>query len=199
MGHNIQINYTFVSICIVVIGLFCFYANIERKIIKTRRMIVVAVMTALCIVGRFVPFFKPIIAFTILTGIYVGSDAAFLVGSLSAFISNFYFGQGPWTPFQMMAFGLIGVFSSFISKYIKHNKFLLLSYGFISGIFFSFIMDIWTVLWYNNGLNLELYLAALITAIPYTLSYGISNVIFLSLCGKSFGEKLERVKKKYGI
>ena len=60
-------------------------------------------------------------------------------------------------------------------------------------------MDVWTVLWYNGGLNADMYLAAVITALPYMASYAASNVLFLLLLGKPFGEKLERIRIKYGV
>ena len=64
---------------------------------------------------------------------------------------------------------------------------------------YSFIMDIWTVLWYGEGFNWSLYLAALATALPYTIGYAVSNVVFLLVLGRPFGEKLQRVKIKYGV
>ena len=60
-------------------------------------------------------------------------------------------------------------------------------------------MDIWTVLWYAEGFSWKLYQSALITAIPYTLSYMVSNVLFLLILSKPIGDKLARIKIKYGI
>ena len=156
-------------------------------------------MIALSIAGRFIPFFKPVTAITILTAIYLGGEAGFLVGSFSALLSNFYFGQGPWTAFQMLAWGLIGLFAGFLAKPLEKSKTALLVYGVLSGIAFSFIMDVWTVLWYNGSFNISLYLAALTTAIPHTVLYAVSNFIFLLLLSKPFGEKLNRIKIKYGV
>ncbi|MBQ4311836.1 MAG: ECF transporter S component, partial [Oscillospiraceae bacterium] len=108
-------------------------------------------------------------------------------------------GQGPWTVFQMLAWGLIGMLAGIMAKPLKQNRILLLLYGLIAGISYSFIMDIWTVLAYSEGFSWELYLAALTTAVPYTISYAVSNVLFLALLADPFGEKLERIKKKYGV
>ena len=130
---------------------------------------------------------------------YLGGEAGFLTGALSAVISNFYFGQGPWTLFQMLAWGLIGLIAGVLSKRLQDHRWFLLLYGAISGVAFSFIMDIWTVLWYNNGFNLQLYLAALVTAAPYTILYTVSNMLFLYIFAKPFGSKLARVKLKYGV
>ncbi len=192
-------QYAFISIAVAVLSMALFIAGFEKKQIGTRRLIIVAVMVALSVVGRFIPLFKPITALTIITAMYLGGEAGFLVGSLSAVISNFYFGQGPWTPFQMFAWGLIGLLAGFMASPLKRSRVLLLVYGFLTGIAYSVILDAWTVLWYNQSLDWTLYLAALGTALPYTIMYSISNVIFLLLFTKPFGEKLERVKLKYGV
>ena len=164
-------KYLWVSLAIAVMALFLFASGYERKKTGSRRMVIVAVMVALCIVGRIIPFFKPVTALTIITAMYLGGEAGFLVGALAAVLSNFYFGQGPWTPFQMLAWGLIGLIAGFLAKPLKKSKIFLLFFGVTSGIVFSFVMDIWTVLWYDNSFNWSLYLTAISTAIPHTVLY----------------------------
>ena len=188
-----------IALAVALLSLVLFAAGFEKLSTGTRRMVIVAVMTALCFTGRFIPFLKPIAALTIITALYLGGEAGFLVGALSAVLSNFYFGQGPWTAFQMIAWGLIGLFAGVLSKPLLKSQILLLLYGAASGIAYSFIMDIWTVLWYNQGFDIKLYLAALVSAVPYTISYTVSNVLFLFLLAKPFGEKLQRIKIKYGV
>ncbi len=188
-----------ISLAIAVFSLLLFAAGFEKRRTGTRRMVIAAVMTALCFAGRFIPFLKPISALTIITGIYLGGETGFLVGAMTAVLSNFYFGQGPWTAFQMLAWGLIGLVAGILSDPLKRSRVFLLIYGAAAGLMYSFIMDIWTVLWYAEGFDIKLYIAALGTAIPYTASYVISNVLFLSLLAKPFGEKLQRIKNKYGV
>lgn len=192
-------QYLLISALIAVCALFLFISGFEKKKTGSRRLVIVSCMTALSIIGRFIPFFKPITALTIITSIYLGGEAGFLVGSLSALLSNFYFGQGPWTAFQMLAWGLIGLFAGFLSAPLKRSRILLLLYGALSGILYSFIMDIWSVMWYAGGINWSLYLASLITALPHTIMYLVSNLVFLWFLARPFGEKLERVKIKYGV
>ncbi|MEE0898456.1 MAG: ECF transporter S component [Acutalibacteraceae bacterium] len=192
-------KHIFVSLSVAVLSVILFITGFEKKQTGTRRQVLVSIMIALSIAGRFIPFFKPVTAITILTAIYLGGEAGFLVGSFSALLSNFYFGQGPWTAFQMLAWGLIGLFAGFLAKPLEKSKTALLVYGVLSGIAFSFIMDVWTVLWYNGSFNISLYLAALTTAIPHTVLYAVSNFIFLLLLSKPFGEKLNRIKIKYGV
>lgn len=180
-----------------------FYKRFENRNSRSRRLVIIAVMTAISVVGRFVfsaiPAFQPITAVVTITAIWLGPECGFMVGSLTMFISNFFFGQGPWTPFQMVAFGMLGVIAALLSKPLKKSRIALAIYGAFSGFAYSCIMDIWTVLWYQQGFSVELYKAAIITAIPFIIGYAISNIVFLLILGRPFGEKLERVINKYGI
>ncbi len=192
-------QYLPVSLLVAVLSLLLFLTGFERRRTGERRLVAVSVMVALCIVGRFVPFFKPITALTILTAMYFGGEAGFLTGALSALLSNFYFGQGPWTPFQMLSWGLIGLLAGFLSGPLRRHRALLLAFGVLSGVAYSMVMDVWTVLWYDGGFNASLYLAAFLTALPHTLLYALSNFGFLWFLAQPFGEKLERVQVKYGV
>lgn len=192
-------KYSFISLAVTALSLLLFAAGFENKKTGNRRLIIVSVMVALSVVGRFIPFFKPVTALTVITAIYLGGEAGFLVGALSAVISNFYFGQGPWTPFQMLAWGLIGLFAGFLSQPLKKSRVLLCLYAVVAGLLYSFVMDVWSVVWYSGSPTLNMYLAAIGTALPFTALYAASNVLFLLLLGRPFGEKLERVKLKYGV
>ena len=192
-------RYAFIALMLAIGSFALFAAGFERRQTGSRRLVIVSVMTALSVAGRFIPLLKPVTALSILTGMYLGGEAGFLCGSLSAVLSNFFFGQGPWTPFQMLALGLIGLFAGYLAKPLIRSKLFLLLFGIAAGALYSFIMDVWTVLWYNGSFDVSLYLTALGTALPFTLSYAAANVIFLLLFARPFGEKLGRVKLKYGI
>ncbi len=188
-----------ISLAIAALALMLFAAGYEKRSVGSRRMVIAAVMTALSFAGRFIPFLKPVTALAIITALYLGGEAGFLVGALTALLSNFYFGQGPWTAFQMLAWGIIGLTAGLLARPLRAHFWLLVIYGVVSGIAYSLIMDIWTVLWYAEGFDWGLYLGAITTALPYTASYVASNVLFLLLLAKPFGKKLSRVKQKYGI
>lgn len=195
-------QYALSALLLVMLALILFSCGFERRKTGTRMLILVAVMSALSVMGRFIfsaiPGFKPITAIVVITAIYIGGEAGFLTGVLSAVISNFYFGQGPWTPFQMLSWGLIGLLAGLAAPLLKKSRAALSIYGIFAGAAYSLIMDVWTVLWYNEGFDPALYAAAMATALPYTILYAVSNVIFLNLLARPFGEKLARVKIKYG-
>lgn len=192
-------RYGLISLCVAILVVWLFLLGFEKETASSRRTVLVAVLIALSVVGRMIPLFKPITAITVLSAIYLGAESGFTVGALSALISNFYFGQGPWTPFQMLAWGLIGLFAAWLSRPLRKSRTLLLIYGLLSAILYSALMDVWTVLWASQTITSSIYLAALLTALPHTILYAVSNVIFLALLAKPFGEKLERVKIKYGV
>lgn len=188
-----------VSLGMACMALLFFLTGFEKRKTGGRRMVIVSVMTALCIVGRFIPLFKPITALTVITAMYLGGEAGFLVGALSAALSNFYFGQGPWTAFQMLAWGFIGLIAGWLAVPLKKHRWLLLTYGVAAGVVYSLIMDVWNVLWYGGGFDWSLYAASVTTALPHTVLYAVSNFVFLYFLATPFGEKMERVKVKYGV
>ena len=189
----------YVSLAIALLSLLLLVAGFEQKEIGTRRTVLVSVMVALCVIGRLIPVFKPVTAICVLCAIYLGPQAGFYTGAVAALLSNFLFGQGPWTPFQMLAWGLIGLFAGLLAKPLQKSRLLLLLYGALAGVAFSAIMDVWSVLWASGSLSPQGYLSAIVAALPHTALYAASNVAFLWIFAKPIGDKLLRVKIKYGI
>ncbi len=195
--------YIFLSVCVALLSLLPFLIRFEKGRTRTKNLVVLAAMVSLSVIGRsafaFLPNFKPVTAIVVITGIYLGAENGFLCGALSALLSNFLFGQGPWTPFQMLAWGLIGLFAALTSPLLKKSRVLLCLYGVFAGAFYSLLLDVFATLWQDGVFNPERYLALMLAALPVTLVYAASNVVFLLLLGKPIGKKLERVKIKYGL
>lgn len=196
-------SYSVVSFLLSVFACVPFFISFENKKTATRKLVIIAVMTALSVAGRFIfapiPFFKPTTALVIITAVYLGKDAGFLTGALSAVISNFYFGHGPWTPFQMFAWGLVGFIAGLLSNPILRSNVVLIIYSAISGIMYSLILDIWTTLWTDGYFNIERFIAITATSLPVTAVYAVSNVIFLLLLLNPIGRKIQRITIKYGL
>lgn len=194
--------YVWLSICVAVLSCVPFFIAFEKKS-GTGRMLILAVMVALSVLGRFafsaLPHFKPVTAIVVIAGIYLGAESGFLCGALSAVLSNIIFGQGPWTPFQMFSWGLIGFLAATASPLLKKSKLALAIYGVFSGILFSLLMDGFSTLWAEGKFSLSRYGAFIVAALPVTAVYAVSNVIFLLALSALMGEKLERITKKYGI
>ena len=110
--RNGIVNYYLVSTLALLLSLAAFFLSYERKKPTAQELVLLAVLCAVAVVGRMafaaVPFFKPAAAIVILTGIAFGGQAGCLCGAASMLVSNFFFGQGAWTPWQMLAFGVAG-------------------------------------------------------------------------------------------
>lgn len=195
--------YAWVSLCIATLALFPFFGFFEKQAVLSKELAVLSVMVALSVAGRFVfawlPGFKPVTAITVISALWLGKMPGFLVGAFSAALSNFYFGQGPWTPFQMLAWGLIGFLAGLLCRQLQKSRIFLCAFGALAGVLFSLMMDVWTVLWADGGFNFSRYFAAVLSALPVTAEYALSNVVFLLLLCRPIGEKLERITKKYGL
>ena len=167
----------------------------------SRRIAVLAVLIGLSTLGRFLfawlPGFKPLGAFAILAGMYLGWQSGFLVGALSIVVSNFYFGHGPWTLFQIGALGLIGLMAGVLGPILRRNRILLVVYGIFAAFLFSGVMDLWTAFWLGGGWMR--YFALCVAAMPFTVIYACSNVLFLWLLVKPVGKVLTRMQVKYGV
>ena len=199
-------GYYFTSMCIIVISIFIFLWSFEKRKPKTREIVTLAVMTALAVVGRLAffmtPQVKPCAAIIIITGVMLGRQSGFLCGALTAFVSGFFFGQGPWTPWQMIAFGIIGFLSGvlFSKKNIKYayNKWIISIYGCLATfVIYGFILDTATVFMYTDTPKTETFVATYLSGIGFNLIHAASTFVVLFLISNATIKKLERLKIKY--
>ena len=199
-------GYYFTSMCIIVISIFIFLWSFEKRKPKTREIVTLAVMTALAVVGRLAffmtPQVKPCAAIIIITGVMLGRQSGFLCGALTAFVSGFFFGPGPWTPWQMIAFGIIGFLSGvlFSKKNIKYayNKWIISIYGFLATfVIYGFILDTATVFMYTDTPKTETFVATYLSGIGFNLIHAVSTFVVLFLISNATIKKLERLKIKY--
>lgn len=162
-----------------------------------------AVMTALAVVGRLifaaVPAFKPCAAVIILAGIYLGGERGFTIGALTALISNFYFSQGIWTPFQMMVWGLTGLLAGVLGRYLRKNRVFLALFGILAGAVYSVSLDVCSMLWLGGGFSAERFIGLTAASAYFTVSYMLSNAVFLLVFVRPAARIFDRLRDKYGI
>ena len=197
-------GYAFISMIFVILSMIPFLMIYEMKKPQAREWIPLAVMAALAAVGRVafapIPFFKPTSAIIIITSSVFGPESGFLTGALSALASNLFFGQGPWTPWQMFAWGIIGFLSGYlIKKDIINNKIKLYIFGALTGFIFGWIMNIWTATGYMYEFSWSAFFALYISSFIPDLIHSISTVIFLRFLYDPWRAKLKRVKLKFGL
>ena len=199
-------KYLVCSLIVIVAAMLPFFMMFEGRKPKAREIMVIAVLAAIGVAGRaaffMVPSFKPVAAIVILSGISFGGEAGFLVGCLIMMLSNMFMGQGPWTPWQMFAFGMIGFFAGILFQkgILKARKRDLCIYGFLSVfLIYCGIMNPASALMSYGQVTWASLLPFYISGAPVDLVHAISTVIFLWFLSRPMLEKLERIKKKYGL
>lgn len=196
-------DYYLVSLLIIVISLFGFFFSFEKSKPGVALLTMISGLIALAVASRIVFFFlpqvKPIAAVIILIGISFGADAGFVSGALAAFVSNFYFGQGSWTPFQMFALGLIGFFSGVLLKN-RHNKWIAMLYGFFSVLLiYGGIVDLNTLYFTSRQPTKEIILAVYAQGLPFDLIFAASTSIFLFVLYTPITKTIGRIQQKYRL
>ena len=199
-------QYLAMSLIVVFFAMVPFFMVFEGRKPQAREIMVIAVLAAIGVAGRaafyMIPSFKPIAAIVIITGVSFGGEAGFLVGCMIMMVSNMFFGQGPWTPWQMFAYGLIGFLAGILFQkgILKAKRIPLCIYGFLSVIFiFGGIMNPASILMSYGRITWKSLLAFYISGIPVDLVQATSTVFFLWILSRPLLEKLERIKKKYGL
>lgn len=199
-------KFLFISLLVLLESMFPFFFVFEGRRPQARELVLIAVLCALCVAGRTVfyvlPQFKPVIALVILVGASLGGESGFLVGSLSMLLSNILFQQGPWTPWQMFAMGLIGLLSGFIfyKGILRTDRVSVCIFGFFSAIvIYGGIMNFSSLVLMHAGMNLPTILSYYAAGLPMDIIQAVATVFFLFLAANPMLEKLERMKKKYGL
>ncbi|MGG7178620.1 ECF transporter S component [Clostridium paraputrificum] len=199
-------KYYFISILIIIYTMVPFFMVFEKRKPKARELIIIAVLSAIAVAGRMaffaIPQFKPVVAVVIIAGVCFGAEAGFLTGAISGFVSNFFFGQGPWTPWQMFCFGIIGFIAGILFQKgrLKKKKISLCIYGGISTLLiYGGIINLGSLFMATSKITLEGILAIYISGFWFDIIHAISTVVFLFFIADPMIEKLDRIKIKYGL
>ncbi len=199
-------KYYFISLLIIFETVLPFCMIFENRKPQAREIVVISVLCALAVAGRtaffMLPEFKPVVALVIIAGVCFGGETGFLVGAVTGFVSNFFFGQGPWTPWQMFAFGIIGFLAGifFRKGIMRRTRPTLCIFGFLTTlIIYGGIMNTATVIMSSNIITKEMLISAYVVGFPIDLIHALSTGIFLWFLSNPMIEKLERIKIKYGL
>ncbi len=199
-------QYYFISLLVIFEIMLPFFLKFEDKKTQSRELVLISILAAAATAGRgaflMLPQFKPVLAVVIISGVCFGGETGFLVGAVTGFISNFMFGQGPWTPWQMFCFGLVGLIAGLLFEkgLLKRTKVSLCIYGFLGTIIiFGGIINIQSFLAWTPEPTLPLLVTTLLSGLPFDLIHAASTVFFLYFLSEPIIEKLERIKTKYGI
>ena len=195
------------AICTLFVAVMCialFFVGYEKSKPSLRQIVPTATLGALAAAGRIlfaaIPDFKPVSAICIIAGVVFGRRSGFIVGCLAALVSNFFFGQGAWTPWQMYSWGLIGYLAGVFNdhNFFKH-KIVLYSWAFLGPLLYGFILNSWYIVGFVHPITWETALLAYGAGLPLDLIHSIATVIFLAALYEPWGRKLNRVKEKYAL
>lgn len=199
-------KYLFISLLVMLECMLPFFFVFEGRKPQARELVIIAVLCAIAVSGRmafyFLPQFKPVIAIVIISGIAFGGESGFLVGSMTMLLSNIMFQQGPWTPWQMFAAGVIGFISGVLFRkgLLSRNRISLCVFGFVvTVVIYGVIMNISSAVTAHAPMNFETITTYLALGFPFDIVHGLSTVAFLFFASEPMLEKLDRVKTKYGL
>lgn len=237
LNSDILLALVFLSACALP-----FYLAFDRRKPRAREMLPMAVMAALGVVGRAVfaiiplPNFKPVSAIVIITAVAFGPEAGFMTGALTGFVSNFIFGQGPWTPWQMFCWGMIGFAAGLMNKtgafegkgskrhfrgrfwqtlcpegtgrgdvlrfmrsVTEHAPMKLCLFGFLSGIAYGWVMNLYFIVGYVDPITWRTVLAAYVSSVVFDVSHGLCTFLVLWALAGPWTRRLNRIKVKFGL
>ena len=199
-------KYYFISLLIILETMIPFAFAFENRKPKARELVIISSLCAIGVAGRTVffmlPQFKPVAAIVIISGVAFGGETGFLVGAITAFVSNFFFGQGPWTPWQMFSFGIIGFLAGimFQKGILRKTKTDMCVFGFLATfVIYGGIMNPASVIMWQSNININMLLSSYVMGMPFDFIHAVSTVFFLFFATEPMLEKLERIKIKYGL
>lgn len=198
--------YYFISLLLIVYTMLPFLLLFEKRKPQARELVVVAVLCAIAVAGRaaffMIPQVKPVMAVVIITGVALGPQAGFLTGAVSAFVSNFFFGQGPWTPWQMFCFGIAGFLAGLLFRKgrLRAGRVSLSVFGGLATlVIYGGIMNPASLLMGSAKLTWGAVVTSYAAGLPMDLIHAASTVVFLLVLAKPMLEKLTRIQVKYGL
>lgn len=205
-------SYIIVSLLLVMYSMVPFFASFERRKPQARELVAIAVMVALAVAARaafiWLPNFKPMAAIVMVAGIALGPSSGFVIGAFAALASGFIFGIGPWTPWQMLSFGLCGlVFGALAKQGVipregwswKQRVFVGLGGALFVLLIAGPVLDTSSVFLMLSSFTPEGVGALYIAGVPVNALQGAATFATLFLVGSPILDRLDRLRQKYGL
>jgi energy-coupling factor transport system substrate-specific component len=190
---------SFAILTAVLLGGFAWY---ERSRPPSQVVALVAALAALAIAGRIAfaafPNVKPTTDIVVFAGYALGPAPGFAVGGLAALVSNFWFGQGPWTPWQMAGWGMCGLLGAALALGVRNaGRFSLAAVCGFAGIAYGVLLNFSLMATYGGDLSFERFLALEARAIPFDLAHAAGNVAFALIAGPAMVRMLVRFRQRF--
>lgn len=194
------------SVLILIYAMALFFLAFERRRPQARELVILAVMTAIAVVARaafiWAPHFTALTGVVIISGIALGAESGFLIGALSAFVSNFIFGQGAWTPWQMFAFGMAGYLPALLYRMgiLSKQRGRLAVFGFLLVMLVvGPLLDTCALFLLSTAITPTAAKAIYISGLPVNAIHALSTALTIFFLSRPMFEKLQRLREKYGL
>lgn len=197
-------HYLLISLIFVILTLLPFFLRYEMRNMAGRELVLVAILAAIAAVSRIpfapIPSVQPTSFVIMMAGYVFGAETGFMVGAIAALVSNMFLGQGPWTPWQMFAWGMIGFSTGLLrNTWWMATKAGKLIFGFLWGFLFGWIMNLTFIFTFIDDFSWTAFFTAYMASIIFDTMHALSNVVFLLIFGTAWIKTLERFKRKYGM
>ena len=200
-------KYYLCSVLIIVYSMIPFFVGFESRKPHARELVTIAVLCAIAVVSRaafiMLPSFKPMVGIIMIAGMAFGAQAGFLTGAISGFVSNFIFGQGPWTPWQMFAFGIAGFLAGILAEkgFLKSERKMQVTVfgGLTVMLIVGPLLDTCTLFTMSSMVNTASAATVYLAGVPFNAVHAVAVMLTLFLLTKPMMEKLTRIKIKYGM
>ncbi|OIQ56534.1 hypothetical protein MOTE_23400 [Moorella thermoacetica] len=192
------------ALLIIIIALVLMYWGFEQGRVSSREVAVIAMLGTIAAAGR-VPFaslpgIQPTTFIVIISGFVFGPRAGFMVGSTAGLVSNFFLGQGPWTPWQMFAWGLAGTSAGVLKTGCpRAGKKVMTVFSFLWGYLFGWIMNLWTWTGFIHPLTWESFVATYAASFWFDTLHALGNAAFYLFFGSSFIKILQRFRRRLEV
>ncbi len=178
------------------------FAWYERSRPTSQVVALVAALAALAIAGRIAfaafPNVKPTTDIVIFAGYALGPAPGFAVGALTALVSNLWFGQGPWTPWQMAGWGMCGILGAALAVVRpRASRLTLAAVCAFAGIAYGALLNFSLMATYGGDLSLQRFLALQSRAVPFDVAHAIGNATLALIAGPAMVRMLIRFRERF--
>lgn len=204
MSAALYRHYWLISAAFVLLALAPCFIRFERRRVPAPELLLLAILIALAAVSRVpfvaIPSVQPMTFVIIASALVLGAERGFMIGALAALASNMLLGQGPWTPWQMFCWGMIGC----VAGWLKDTRFMRstwgrLLFGLVAGLLFGWVMNLTRIVTMMAEFSRELLYATYAASLAFDVLHALSNVAFMLLFGAAWIRILHRFKIKYGL
>lgn len=196
------LNWGLVSTLVLLAILALLMWSTGRQPTNTMVISVTAALAALASLGRILfaslPSVQPVTFLVLLSGYVFGSGTGFIIGMLTGLISNFFLGHGPWTLWQMIAWGICGLLGGFIGRGksdLAVMPFMIMS--ILAAYFYGIFMNTWHWLNLVYPLTWTTWAATWASSILFDTMHATGNVIFAIIFARPFFNYLVRYRNRF--